>query len=171
MRYLITSCAVALALAVPTAALAQSQPSKPLTGGNDQTALAGLGLTFMNAGDETGIGVAGNVLFNTLTTTGNGRIGIVGDLGINHFDGATVTTVMGGGRYTFTTNGKVIPYGQFLVGLVHAGDTNFDPALGFGVDIAWKPTVNFRAELSFIFHDNDDATRFFFGVSLPITKK
>ena len=48
-----------------------------------------------------------------------------------------IGTVMGGGRYTFNTSGKVVPYGQFVVGLVHCcGDTDFEPGLGFGVDVA-----------------------------------
>jgi hypothetical protein len=171
MRSFIGSCSLALALAVMAPAAAQAQqPTQPATGGNDSTMLASAGLTFMNVSESTGIGVAGNILFNTLTTTGNGRIGVVGDLGINHFDGGTVTTVMGGGRYTFNTSGKVVPYGQFVVGLVHCcGDTDFEPGLGFGVDVAWRPNLNFRGEISFIFGDAD-ATRFFFGVSLPLNK-
>lgn len=125
----------------------------------------------MNVSDSTGIGVAANALFNTLKTTGNGRIGIVGDFGLNDFDGGTVVSVMGGARYTFTTQGKVSPYGQFLAGLVHCcGDTDFDPSLGFGIDVAWKPNLNFRGELSFILSEHD-AARFFFGVSMPLNKR
>ena len=170
MRNLVGACLVAGAtiVAAPSAVLAQNRPA---TGGNDSTVLVGAGLTFMNVAESTGVGVAGNVLFNTLKTTGSGRIGIVADLGLNDFDGGTVTTLMGGARYTFTTKGKVVPYGQFVVGLVHCcGDTDFDPGLGFGVDVAWKPNLNFRGELSFIFAD-ESAARFFFGVSLPVHKK
>jgi hypothetical protein len=156
-----------LALAAPVSA---QQPNRPVSGGDETSMLFAGGLTFLDWG-ETGVGVAANVLFNTLKVTGTGRIGIVGDVGLNHFDGATVSTVMGGGRYTFTTSGKVIPYGQFLVGIVHCcGDTDFDPALGFGADIAWKPNLNFRGEVQFIFEDQN-ATRWFFGVSTPIKKK
>ena len=170
MRNLMTSCAIAgvMALGVPAVALAQN---RPVQGGDSHTVLVGAGVTFLNVSESTGFGVAGNALFNTLKTTGNGRIGIVADLGLNHFDGGTVTTIMGGARYTFTTSGKVVPYGQFLVGFVHCcGDTDFDPNIGFGVDVAWRPNLNFRGEISFILAD-PDATRFFFGVSLPINKK
>jgi hypothetical protein len=171
-RYLFVSWVVALALAVPMAAHAQSkQPSKPLSGGDSSSMLVSAGLTFEDFGGETGIGAAANVLFNTLKTTGNGRIGVVGDVGINHFDGATVSSILGGGRYTFTTSGKVSPSAEFMVGILHCcGNTNFDPAFGAGVDIAWKPNMNFRGAVDFIF-DDVTATRWFFGISMPIAKK
>lgn len=158
----------AMLMTAPATGFAQA---RPVSGGDDSTVLFGAGITFMNVAEQTGIGVAANGLFNTLKTTGNGRIGIVGDFGLNDFDGGTVVTVMGGARYTFTTQGKVAPYGQLLVGLVHCcGDTDFDPSLGFGIDVAWKPNLNFRGELSFIFEE-EDAARFFFGVSMPLSKK
>src|SRR5690349_7847849 len=157
----LTGLALTVALASP--ALAQ-QPSQPLSGGNDRTMLVGLGLTFLNAADETAIGVAGNALFNVLKATEHGNIGIAADVGVNSFDGGTVTTFMGGPRFTFNTSGKLQPYGQFLIGIAHCcGDSDFEPALGFGVDIAWTPKVNFRGELQFFFGDVD-ATRWFFGI-------
>jgi hypothetical protein len=170
MRYLVTSGVMACVLAFGAPTMARAQ-NKPLQGGDESSVLAAVGLTFMNYG-QTGIGAAGNVLFNTLKTTGSGRIGVVGDVGLNHFDGGTVITVMGGGRYTFTTEGKIIPYGQFLLGITHQPfDTAFNPAIGFGADFAWKENLNFRAEISFIFHEFEDPTRFFFGVSTPMKKK
>ena len=169
MRSVMAAFALVAALAMAAPVSAQ-QPSRPVSGGDETTMLFAGGLTFLDWG-ETGVGAAANVLFNTLKVTGTGRIGIVADVGLNHFEGATVSTIMGGGRYTFTTSGKVVPYGQFLVGIVHCcGDTDFDPALGFGADIAWKPNLNFRGEVQFIFEDVN-ATRWFFGVSTPIKKK
>lgn len=168
VRTWIGSIALAAVLAVPAAAGAQT---KPLAGGDDTTLLAAAGVTFLNSSSSTGAGAAANVLFNTLTTTDMGRIGLVADLGFNRADGATTSTIMGGARYTFDTNGRVVPYGQFLAGILHApGVTHFDPAIGFGLDVAWRPQVNFRGELQFIF-DDTHATRFFFGVSMPIKKK
>jgi hypothetical protein len=156
-----------LALAAPAAA---QQPSRPATGGDEQTMLVGAGLTFMDWGD-TGVGFAANALFNALKITDTGRIGVVGDFGLNHFRRATATSFMGGVRYTFTTKGKVIPYGQFLAGIVHCcGHTSFDPGLGFGADIAWQPNLNVRGEVQWIF-DDTTATRFFIGVSLPVHKR
>jgi hypothetical protein len=161
--------AAALALGLSSPALAQQQPPQPLAGGDEQTMLVGLGLTIMDAG-SSGIGGGANVLFNALKTNETGRLGIVGDFGINDFDGGTVTTFMGGPRFTFNTQGKVVPYGQFLVGVVHCcGNNEFEPAIGGGVDVAWRPNLNFRAEVQFFLGDSD-ATRFFFGVSLPINK-
>jgi len=40
----------------------------------------------------------------------------------------------------------------------------------FPVQYVLRPNLNFRGEISFILAD-PDATRFFFGVSLPINKK
>lgn len=167
LKHLFIGAALIVGLATPAAA---QQPTQPVTGGNEQTMLFGAGLTFMNAGDATGVGLAANALFNALTSSNRGNLGIAGDFGFNNFDGGTIVTVMGGPRYTFKTSGKVAPYGQFLVGIVrNPVDTDFRPALGFGADIAWKPNLNFRGEISF-FLDDTDATRFFFGVSLPINK-
>lgn len=167
IKKLCTSTALILALCAPAAA---QQPTQPASGGDDQTMLVGLGLTFMNVSESTGIGGNANVLFNALRTSDTGRLGIVGDLGINDFDGGTITTVMGGARYTFNTSGKVVPYGQFLVGIAHCcDDTDFVPSIGGGLDIAWRRNLNFRGEISFIF-DDANATRFFLGVSLPINK-
>ena len=162
-----TAAALSLVLAVPAAA---QQPSQPVTGGDEETMLVGLGLTFMNISESTGIGANANVLFNALDASENGRLGIVGDFGINDFDGGTVTTVRGGLRYTFNTAGRVLPYGQFLVGIAHCcDDTDFVPSIGGGLDVAWLENLNFRGEISFIFNDAN-ATRFFVGVSLPVNK-
>lgn len=167
LKSLCTTFALIAALAAPAAA---QQPSQPVSGGDDQTMLVGLGLTFMNISESTGIGGNANVLFNALRTNDTGRFGIVGDFGFNKFDGGTVTTAMAGGRFTFNTAGKVVPYGQFLVGIAHCcGDTNFVPGLGGGVDIAWRDNMNFRGEIFFIL-DDYTASRFFLGISLPIRK-
>lgn len=168
LKHLLIASALVTVLAVPAAA---QQPSRPVSGGNEQTMLVGLGVTFMNVSESTGIGVGGNALFNALTTSDTGRIGIVGDFGFNDFDGGSITTFMGGPRYTFNTTGKLVPYGQFLLGLGHGGgDTDFVTSLAFGTDIAWKENMNFRAEIAFIFGDGPDPARFFFGVSLPFNK-
>lgn len=165
---LCTGAALVISLAAPAEA---QQPSQPVTGGDEQTMLIGLGLTFMDVSDSTGVGFAANALFNALETNETGRLGIVGDFGLNDFDGGTYVTFMAGPRFTFNTQGRVLPYAQFLVGLTHCcGDTDFAPALGGGIDVAWKPNLNFRGELQFFIND-PDATRFFLGVSLPINKR
>lgn len=163
--------ASALVLGLSAPAAAQQQPSQPVSGGDEQTMLIGLGLTFMDIYKSTGVGIAANALFNALETYETGRLGIVGDFGINDFDGGTVLTVMGGPRFTFNTAGRVQPYAQFLVGISRCcGDTDLSPALGGGLDIAWRPNLNFRGEIQFFLNDGD-ATRFFLGVSLPVNKR
>jgi hypothetical protein len=164
----VTATAIALALAAPAAA---QQPPQPASGGDEQTMLVGLGLTVMNVYESTGAGVGANVLFNALETNETGRLGIVGDFSLNNFDGGNYVTFLGGPRFTFNTQGTVLPYAQLLVGLAHCcGDTDFVPALGAGVDVAWRPNLNFRGELQFILNEGD-AVRFFLGVSLPINKR
>jgi hypothetical protein len=164
----VTGFALVAALATPAAA---QQPSQPLRGGDDRSVLIGLGLTFLNVPGDTGIGAGANALFNILKATNAGNIGIVGDFGFNSFDGLTIVTIMGGPRFTFNTQGKIRPYGQFIIGIARGGgDTQFRPALGFGTDIAWTETVNFRGEVQFFFFDGFDGTRWFLGVSLPFNK-
>lgn len=166
LKSLCTTFALMAALAVPAAA---QQPAQPVSGGDDQTMLVGLGLTILDAGN-TGIGAGANVLFNALSTNETGRLGIVGDFSVNDNDAGAVFTLAGGPRFTFNTQGRVLPYGQFLVGIVRCcGHTEFEPSIGGGLDIAWKPNMNFRGELQFFLGDSD-AVRFFFGVSLPVRK-
>jgi len=162
---------LALVLGLSAPAAAQQQPSQPVSGGDEQTMLIGLGLTFMDIYNSTGVGIGANGLFNALETYETGRLGIVGDFGFNDFDGGSVLTVMGGPRFTFNTAGRIQPYAQFLVGITRCcGDTDFAPALGGGLDVAWRPNVNFRGEVQFFLNDGD-ATRFFLGVSLPVNKR
>lgn len=166
-----TLCAAAALVLGLTAPVAAQQPSQPVSGGDEQTMLVGLGLTFLNVADDTGAGFAANTLFNALETNETGRLGIVGDFGVNDFRAGTFVTLMAGPRFTFNTEGKVLPYAQFLVGFTHfLDDTDFAPAIGGGIDVAWRPRLNFRGELQFFLND-PEAVRFFLGVSLPINKR
>jgi hypothetical protein len=161
----------ALVVATLTGTAAAQQPTQPLTGGDDQTMLLGLGVTVLAGEGDAGIGFGANALFNALETNEDGRLGIVGDFGLNDLEGSTALTVMAGPRFTFNTAGRVLPYAQFLVGLAHSyDDTDFLPALGAGIDVAWRPNMNVRGELQFLLGDWD-ATRLFVGISLPINKR
>jgi Outer membrane protein beta-barrel domain len=172
----LTGVAAALVLfALTVAPAAAQQPTRPLTADRNQW-LVGLGVSFLNVADETGFGFGANALFNRLKTkiSDNSQLGILGDVGWNHFDGGSIFTLDGGVRMTFNTKNKLRPYGQFLLGLAHSsfgpGDTDFAPAFGFGLDLAWTPRVNFRGEVQFYLTD-ETATRWFFGISLPIKQK
>jgi hypothetical protein len=162
--------ALALVAALTTPAAAQT-PAQPLQGGDEETVLIGLGITFLNFADETAFGFGANALFNVLKAVEAGNIGIVGDFGYSHFDFANVVTVTAGPRFTFNTRGKIRPYGQFVIGIATGGgDTDFTPAIGFGTDIAWRENMNFRGEVQFFFFDFDTGVRWFFGISLPFNK-
>jgi hypothetical protein len=105
-------------------------------------------------------------------------IGPVGEVGFDHFDGATIVSLMGGVRVRANTDHFVLPYAQFVVGLYHCGvcDAN-DFALqgGGGVDFRTaSPNVRIRVQVDirrvFDSFSNFNAGRFSAGVVLPLNK-
>ena len=89
------------------------------------------------------------------------------------FDGATVTSYLGGIRVRGNLNDKIAPFGQFLVGAEHccgSTETTFQP--GVGIDFAINPTLNFRAQVDFrtVRYAEDDlnSQRYTFGISIPL---
>lgn len=171
----VTSAFAAL-IAVP--AMAQTKPaaSSTMTSSNDPAVVAA-GISFLHDDATTAAGFAVDVAKDFMH---NDRIGIggVGDFGLNHFDGATVTSYMGGARVNFLIpDAKVKPFAQFLIGAEHCcGTTDFAQQLGGGVDIAINPKFNFRAQIDFWRHVKDDfgsfnEQRFWFGVSMPVGGK
>jgi hypothetical protein len=169
-----TSAVMAL-LAVP--AMAQSKPaaSSTMTSSSDPV-VVGAGISFLHDDGSTATGFAVDVAKDFMH---NDRIAIggVGDFGLNHFDGANVTSYLGGARVSFLlTNPKVKPFAQFLIGAEHCcGETDFATQLGGGVDIAINPKFNFRAQIDFWRHVNVtlgsfNEQRFVFGISMPVGK-
>jgi hypothetical protein len=74
----------------------------------------------------------------------------VGELGANHFDGATVVSLAGGGRYPLhLSNPKFSPAVQVLLGLWHCGTCELNDVLlqpGFLVDYASSPALTIRGQ-------------------------
>ena len=105
-------------------------------------------------------------------------IGPVGELGFNHFFGATVVSAMGALRVRANTDRSVLPFAQALLGVYHCGvcDTNdFAIQGGGGVDI--RPSQNnfrVRVQLDLRRVVNDvygfNAVRLSFGIVLPLNK-
>lgn len=167
--------ALMFALAAPAAA--QTRASSSSSSGSGDSTLVGVGLSFLNGGGASGVGVAADVRLPDLKSTDILGLGIVGDVGLNREFGASIITVGGGVRATFKiqSNPKIMPYGQFLIGIEHCcGQTELYFGPGFGLDFAFKDTMNFRGQLDFR-HVNTpvvgfNETRFWFGVSFPLGK-
>ena len=151
----LVSSALLLGLAVPAAAQGQ----------------LGAGISFLDS-SSTGAGVTVDYAYPIVPLT-RGAVSVVGDFGLNRFDGATVTSYLAGLRVRGNLNSRVAPFGQFLVGAEHCcGSTETALQPGFGVDFAITPTLNFRAQVDFrtVRYEGDDSNdqRYTFGVSLPL---
>lgn len=161
---LILGTALALALALPTNALAQSK-EKPVLGA---------GLSFLHDDGETATGVTFD-LAQTIYTVNKVMIGGVGDLSFNHFDGATAQSYMGGVRVSAKAP-RVVPFAQFTVGVEHCcGSSDFAFAPAFGVDVPINAMLSVRAQIDFrtvkLTDSHVNEQRYWFGVSLPLGAK
>jgi len=105
-------------------------------------------------------------------------VGPVGEVGFNHFDGATVVNVMGGLRIRANTDYFVLPFAQGLVGLYRCGACNindFALQLGGGVDFrTGSPNIRVRVQFDYrrVFDSavSFNAERFSAGVVLPLNR-
>ena len=169
---LLMGVALVLVLAAPAAAQAKkssaSDADKPLFG---------VGLSFLHGEGETGKGFTADVLIKNFKSTDKMAIGVLGDVGFYHFTDEWDSSFMGGVRVTGTSNAKVMPFGQFLIGIEHGGgatDTAFEP--GGGVDVPLSnQKFNFRVAIGIRFIKGDfktfHATKFTVGISCPIGNK
>lgn len=107
-------------------------------------------------------------------------LGIMGEVGFNHFDGATVASFMGGPRLRIPNIGPhVLPFGQFLLGAYHCGACNIDDFAiqgGGGVDIKLSNTndIRIRAQVdvrhTFDDFDSFNGVRVSGGVVFPLNR-
>ena len=76
---------------------------------------------------------------------------VLGEVGVNHFDGGSVASFLGGARLRFpNASPTVLPYAQVLVGLYHCGVCNLnDFALqaGGGLDFKTGRALRIRAQV------------------------
>jgi hypothetical protein len=106
-------------------------------------------------------------------------MGPVVEVGFNHFDDATISSVMGGVRLRIPNEDwRVLPFGQVLVGLYHCGicDVNdFALQAGGGLDFGMRKN-NFRirtqVDVRRVFDQAIafNAVRFSVGIVLPLNK-
>jgi hypothetical protein len=105
-------------------------------------------------------------------------IGPVGEVGFNHFEGATVVSAMGGLRLRANTDRRVLPFAQLLFGLYHCGvcDINdFGLQGGGGVDFRMadnKFRIRTQLDVRHVFDDvrGFNGVRFSAGIVLPLNK-
>jgi len=166
VKAVFASSALLLALAAPAAAQGQSGAASSVP----QPEL-GAGLSFLDSSD-TGTGITVDYGHPVVPFTW-GALSAVGDLGLNHFDGATVSSYLGGVRVKGNVAPRISPFGQFLVGAEHCcGVTDFTLQPGVGVDVAINRMLNVRAQVDFrtvqAEQGNVNTQRYTFGVVLPI---
>ena len=157
LKQMFAALALTTAMAVPAAA---------------QNSL-GVNLTFLNEeGDDTGVGfqvdLAGGIAPN---------FAIVGDFGLNDFDGATITSYLAGVRYIPTIEAPVNPFVQVLLGLERYSIDDFDSENGFafqiggGIEVPVSNRLNVRAQYDYrrTSYDGDgfNGNRFGVGVVFP----
>jgi hypothetical protein len=171
--------ALVIAWAMPAAA--QGTASRSASG--DTRPLVGAGLSFLTDGSETGTGFIVD-LSKPFGSFSGMSIGGVGDFGWHFFrtDGYRSMTFMGGTRMTWAGSARFAPFGQFLLGGVRfntsfcedCSETHLAFGPGGGVDVSVTNRFKIRGQVDFLFinyGDDEDAghaTRFTFGVSLPI---
>ena len=105
-------------------------------------------------------------------------LSLAGEVGINHFEDANVSSYLGGLRLRLPNVGEsVLPFVQGFAGLYHCGVFEInDFALqgGGGVDVRWRRSseIRIRGQVDFrhIFDDFDDfnAVRVAVGIVFPL---
>ena len=105
---------------------------------------------------------------------------LAGEVGVNHFNGATVSSVLGGARLRLPNAGpRVLPFVQFLLGVYHCGPCDInDFAIqgGGGVDVklARNNDVRIRGQLDvrhmFDSFDGFNAVRLSAGIVIPLNR-
>jgi opacity protein-like surface antigen len=150
----VAACALVAVTVVPAAA---------------QSTSVGANLTFLREeGDDTGAGVAIDVA-KGLTPS----IAVAGEFGYNSFDGYSITSYLGGLRFTPAIEAPVQPFVQALFGLEHCCDQNaFAFQLGGGVEIPVSESLKVRGQYDYRHTRYDgegfNGHRFGVGVVLPL---
>lgn len=155
IKMAIASCALVGAMAVPAAA----QDS------------VGANLTFLRGDGVTGTGFQIDAA-KALAPA----VAVVGEFGLNSFDGFTLTSYQGGVRFLPAVQSAIRPFVQGLLGVERCGDcvdsSFFAYQLGGGVEFPLNERVNLRAQYDFRRTSADgssyNANRFGVGVVLPL---
>ncbi len=142
-----TSTVVAIAVTCFAAVPAHAQSRDPYFA----TASANYDFVYHEPGDTSAAG--GHFDLAATVKRDVPYIGVIGEIGVNHFYTATISSFMGGARVRFPNAGvRVLPFVQFAAGLYHCGvcDINdFAIQGGGGVDFKLVSTdaVRVRAQV------------------------
>lgn len=107
-------------------------------------------------------------------------VGVVGEIGANHFVGSTIVSALGGGRLRIPmSDERFLPFAQLLVGLYHCGPCNENKAalqVGGGIDFR-VTNQNFRVraqlDVRHVFTEfvGFDGLRLSGGIVLPLNRQ
>jgi len=99
----------------------------------------------------------------------------VGEVGFNHFDDYTISSLLGGIRFAGSSFQKFTPFIQLLIGSEHCCSSNhltLQP--GVGADLAWKRRLAIRVQVDWRHVveelEDPDGLRIGFGVVIPLSK-
>lgn len=128
----------------------------------------GVNLSFLRDSEQTGTGFSIDVAKGVAS-----NVAVVGDFGLNRFDGWTLTSYLGGVRFTPAVQAAVSPFVQALVGLEHCCESNaFAFQFGGGIDVPVSERLSVRGQYDFrrTRYDGEgyNGHRFGVGVVLPI---
>lgn len=106
------------------------------------------------------------------------NVAVLGEFGLNSFDGATITSYLAGVRYLPAVEAAFRPFVQALIGAERFSPEGFDSEsafafqLGGGVEVPLNDRVNFRAQYDYrrTSYDGEgfNGHRFGVGVVLPL---
>jgi hypothetical protein len=128
---------------------------------------AAVGYSYLHVGGTGFNGVSGSLAYNL-----NHVVGAVGDLGVVHAEGTTITSYTFGPRFSYRSYDKVTPFFEVLFGGSHfaEGVNPFTYAIegGADLDLSRDGSVGLRPEMGYMgFHENGSTLNGFrFGLSI-----
>lgn len=151
-------------MAIATCALVAVTVAPAAAQGTD----VGANVTFLREEGDTGVGFLVDAAKDLNPTTA-----VVGEFGLNSFDGYTITSYLGGLRFTPAVASSVQPFVQALIGLEHCCDSNaFAFQLGGGVEIPVNDSLKVRGQYDYRHTRYDgegfNGHRFGVGLVLPL---
>ena len=165
----VTTCVLACSLLVPSIASAQS--SDPFFA----DVSANYDIVYHELDDTSNLG--GHFDIATTITRNTPFLVLAGEVGVNHFEGANVSSFLGGLRLRLPNMGpNVLPFLQVLLGLYHCGTCNInDFALqgGGGLDFRLarrSPRIRAQVDVRHMFDKVEDfnAVRVSLGLVFPL---
>jgi hypothetical protein len=173
MRRLLTLLTCAGTLFI-TASAASAQSIDPYAA----TFSANYDLVYHELGDTSNLGAHFDVA-STVTRAAPYLV-LVGEVGVNHFSDANVSSFLGGARLRLPNAApRVLPFAQFLLGLYHCGacdinDFAIQGGAGLDVKLARSNDVRIRGQVDvrhmFDAVEDFNAVRLSIGIVVPLNR-